>query len=46
MFQILTLKEKGKLRSGEKQKKSTMVASTTELQDCAEQWSGSTKIVL
>lgn len=34
---IQTLKEEGKLKFGEKHKKSTMVASTTELQDNAEQ---------
>lgn len=37
MFQILTLEEEGKLGYGEKQNKSTRVASTTKLQDSGEQ---------
>lgn len=37
MFQILTLKEEGKLESGKNEIKSTMVTGTTELQDGAEQ---------
>lgn len=37
MFQILTLKEEGKLEYGENKEKSTMVTSSTKLQDYIEQ---------